>query len=69
MMSGSSRMAALFVDRSCTEHWIVRDPEGNLWMVPPGENAWERRYPFEPTEETDLEPIPGHYLGMLGLPF
>jgi hypothetical protein len=25
--------------------------------------------PFQPTEETDLEAIPGHYRSMLGLPF
>jgi hypothetical protein len=47
----------------------VRDPEGNFWTVPSVENAWESRRPFQPTEETELEPIPGHYRSMLGLPF
>ena len=61
--------AAIFVDRACTEHWIVRDPEVNFWIVPPGEDAWECRRPFQPTVETELEPIPGHYRYMLGLPF
>jgi hypothetical protein len=65
----SQRMVAIYVDRSCTEHWIVRDPEGNFWIVPPVQNAWESRQPFEPDEDTDLEPIPGHYRFMLNLPF
>ncbi len=34
MHTASTRMAAIFVDRTCTEHWIVRDPEGNFWIVP-----------------------------------
>jgi hypothetical protein len=62
-------MAAIFVDRTCTEHWIVRDPEGNFWIVPPVEKAWESRRPFQPTEETELEVIPGHYRSLLALPF
>jgi hypothetical protein len=69
MISAPNRLAAIFVDRSCTEHWIVRDPEGNFWIVPPSANAWEERRPFEPSEETELEPIPGHYRHVLGLPF
>jgi hypothetical protein len=69
MIFSAGRMAAIFVDRACTEHWIVRDPEGNFWIVPPVENAWESRQPFQPTEETELESIPGHYKSMLGLPF
>jgi hypothetical protein len=63
------RKAAIFVDRACTDYWIIRDPEGNYWAVPPVENAWDLRRPFEPTEETDLEMVPGHYLFTLGLPF
>ncbi len=69
MISSSSCKAAIFVDRTCREHWIVRDPEGNFWIVPPVENAWEARQAFQPTEETELEAIPGHYRSMLGLPF
>jgi hypothetical protein len=37
-------------------------------MVPSGENYWDRRRPFQPTEDTELEPVPGHYTYMLGLP-
>jgi hypothetical protein len=69
MISLPSRGAEIFVDRTCTDHWIVRDPEGNFWIVPSVENAWEYRRPFQPTEENDLEAIPGHCRAMLGLPF
>ena len=68
MLAVRKQGIALFVDRS-TQHWIVRDPEGNLWMLPSGEDAWDRREPFLPNEETDLEPIPGHYKYLLQLPF
>jgi hypothetical protein len=61
--------ADAFADLTCTEHSIVRDPEGNFWIVPPVENTWECRRPFQPTEETELEAIPGDYRSMLGLPF
>ena len=59
---------ALYVDRSA-QRWIVRDPEGNYWLLPVGDDPWDRREPFLPTEETELEPVPGHYKHMLGLPF
>ena len=57
----------LYVDRA-TQQWIVRDADGNLWVVPSVENAWDHRQQFQLTDETDLEPIPGHYKYMLGLP-
>jgi hypothetical protein len=69
MRIAPGRLAAIFVDRACTAHWIVRDPEGNFWAVPPVANAWEERRPFQPSGETELQAIPGHYLSMLGLPF
>jgi len=59
---------ALFVAPSC-QQWIVRDPEGCFWTLPPLQNPWEHRQPFCLTEQTELEPIPGHYKDMLGLPF
>ena len=68
MMTARKQATGLYVDRSCHE-WIVRDPDGNFWMVPSTANGWEDRQPFEPNEETVLEPVPGHYIGMLGLPF
>ncbi len=69
MFALERRMVALFVDRTQPEYWIVRDPDGNFWLVPPVDNAWDSRQPFVPTEETELEPVPGHYRYMLGLPF
>jgi hypothetical protein len=59
---------AIYVDRS-RQQWVVRDREGNFWLLPPTENSWEDRQPFQPTEETELEPVPGHYRCMLDLPF
>jgi hypothetical protein len=59
---------SLYVDRGHPANWVVRDREGRFWIVPPGEDAWERRQPFRPTEESRLEAIPGHYMHMLGLP-
>ena len=55
------------MDRA-TQRWVVRDVEGRLWSLPPGEKPWDERQPFIPAEEPDLEPVPGHYKFMLGLP-
>ena len=58
----------LYVDRS-TQQWIVLDPEGNFWIVPTdNDNPWDQRQPFQPAEENELEPVPGHYKYMLGIP-
>jgi hypothetical protein len=59
---------ALFVDRS-SQQWIVRDSEGNFWILPSVEDPWDHRKPFDLTAETDLESVPGHYKDMLRLPF
>jgi hypothetical protein len=58
----------LFVDRSC-QQWIVRDPEGSFWMLPSVDHPWDQRQPFQLTAETELEPVPGHYIDLLELPF
>jgi hypothetical protein len=58
----------LYVDRS-SQQWIVRDPDGNFWTIPVVDNPWDHRQPFDLTEEIELEPVPGHYKYMLGLPF
>lgn len=65
----TSRMkVSLFVNRS-TRQWIVLDTEGNYWTVKnDNDDPWNQRQPFYPTEETELEPVPGHYKSMLGLP-
>jgi hypothetical protein len=58
---------SLYVDKDRREHWIVRDREGLFWIVPPGEDAWTKREPFCPSEDAELEAVPGHYLYMLGI--
>ena len=68
MVAGATRVVGIFVDKAYPERWIVRDAAGNFWIVPPGEDAWAKREPFYPTEETELRPIPGHYKYVLGLP-
>lgn len=67
MIATRKQGTTLYVERS-TGQWVVRDPEGNLWVLPPTDNPWDDRQPFFPAEETDLEPVPGHYKSMLGLP-
>ena len=69
MITVEKRVVALYVDKAQPQHWIVRDPEGNFWIVPPVDNAWENRQPFQPAPETELAPVPGHYKYMLDLPF
>ncbi len=69
MVSTSNSKAAIYVDRTCTKHWIVRDPDGIYWLVPSGNDAWDARLPYRLTEESELQPIPGHYLAHVGLPF
>ena len=69
MLTKNNRTLGLYVDRF-THQWVVRDPEGNLWALPPSEDGcWEQRLPFEFTAETDLESVPGHYKYLLDLPF
>ena len=68
MIAVGKQRLRIYVDRS-SQKWIVMDAEGNFWFVPNVENSWEQRQPFEPTEQTELEPVPGHYKYMLGLPY
>ena len=68
MITLSKHMASIFVDRS-SQQWIVRDPEGNFWIVPVVDDPWDHRQPFDLNDEIELEPVPGHYKYMLGLPF
>ena len=67
MLAASKRVVALYVDKA-SRRWIVRDAEGNFWSLPSTDNPWDERQPFIPAEETELEPVPGHYKYMLGLP-
>jgi hypothetical protein len=68
MITSRKNVVTLFVDRS-SQQWIVMDTDGNFWLVPSDdENPWEQRQPYYPTEATELEPVPGHYKYLLGLP-
>jgi len=58
---------AIYVDRESGQ-WIIRDSEGNFWTLPPTDSPWDDRQPFYPGEETELEPVPGHYRYLLRLP-
>jgi hypothetical protein len=67
MLTVRKQVVAIYVDRSSGQ-WIVRDVEGNLWMLPNTENPWDDRQVFVLTEETKLEFVPSHYAYMLRLP-
>jgi hypothetical protein len=62
-----TQVAALYVDRA-SQQWVVLDLEGNLWVLPLTDHPWDHREPFQLTDESDLELVPGHYKYMLGLP-
>jgi hypothetical protein len=68
MLEVRNHEVSLYVDKA-SRQWIVRDPEGNFWSLPSTDNPWDGRQPFTPAEETELEPVPGHYKYMLGIPF
>ena len=59
---------SLYVDRS-SQQWIVRDSDGRFWIIPVVDHAWDHRQPIQLTAEIKLEPVPGHYKYILGLPF
>ena len=67
MLEVRKRIVALYVDKA-SQQWIVRDAEGNFWSLPLTDNPWDERQPFTLAEDTELEPVPGHYKYMLGLP-
>jgi hypothetical protein len=68
MITARRSPVALFVERS-SQHWVVRDPEGNFLECSFRRKPVNHRQPFYPTEETELESVPRHYLYMLDLPF
>ncbi|HLJ50311.1 MAG TPA: hypothetical protein VKU01_30060 [Bryobacteraceae bacterium] len=67
-MTRRKQAAAIFVNRP-SQQWIVRDPDGNFWVVPVIDHPWQHRQPLELTDEIDLVPVPGHYRYLLELPF
>ena len=68
MLAERKRTMAIYVDRS-NGQWVVRDPDGHFWVLPPTDNPWDDRRPLATAEDAELEPVPGHYRYMLGLPF
>ena len=68
MRAAGKHAATLYVDKA-SQQWVVRDPEGNFWSLPSTDNPWDERQPFTLAEDTELEPVPGHYKYMLGLPY
>jgi hypothetical protein len=67
MLAVPKRVVALYVDKA-SQQWVVRESGRSLWSLASTDNPWEGRRPFTPAEGTDLEPVPGHYRQMLGLP-
>ena len=65
-MAGKNHVLTLYADR-VDRRWVVRDPEGDLWVLPHTDTPWDDRQPFSPAEGTDLEVVPGHYLTLFGL--
>ena len=47
MIVVKKRLVAMFVDGP-SQQWVVRDPEGNFWILPSVENPWQHRQPFLP---------------------
>ena len=67
--AGRKPLSTLYADR-LTRQWVVRDPEGRFWTVPSDRSAPAiQRERFFLTEETELEPVPGHYKHMLGISY
>lgn len=56
----------LFADK-VQGRWIVCDEKGIYWVLA-GENTWEQRQQITLNDEIDLQPVPGHYKRMLGVP-
>ncbi len=67
MLVSRTQVVALYVNRA-EQQLIARDSAGNFWSLPPTDNSWDERRPFTAAEGTELEPVPGHYKHMFGLP-
>jgi hypothetical protein len=57
MITVRKPMVALYVERF-SQQWVVRNSEGNFWIVPSVKNPWEHRQQFHPTEESVLNRFP-----------
>ena len=68
MVTSASQIPfSIYVDRNLPHFWIVRDRAGDFWMVPSGDQAWQRRQPYALSQDANLEWVPGHYLYMLDI--
>ncbi len=67
MLTLRSNEVRIYVERNCRQ-WVVLDQDGNFWILPSTDNPWNDRQPFTPAEETELDPVPGHYKYVLGIP-
>jgi hypothetical protein len=67
MVAVRTQVVAIFVDKA-NQQWVAQDAEGAFWILPMTDNPWEHRRPFVPAADTELEPVPGHYKYVLGLP-
>jgi hypothetical protein len=47
----------------------MQDPEGDFSILPSAEEPWDHRESFNPTAETELEPVPGSLQRNARLPF
>jgi hypothetical protein len=68
MLTIKRQSVTLYVDRP-SQQWVARDSDGDYWVIPAVDEPWNHRQPFTPSDESVLEPVPGHYKYMLGLPF
>ena len=66
MLAERKQVIALYADRS-TQQWVVRDADGEYWIEQKGDDGIDRWEPYPLSEETELEPIPGHYKYLLRL--
>jgi hypothetical protein len=65
--TGRKPSSTLYADRF-TRQWVVRDPEGKFWIVTADDSARATQCDrFFSTEETEFEPVPGHYKHLLGV--
>lgn len=68
MLAERRTLVSLYVEPS-TRRWVVRDPDGVLWAFDSSFDGWDRREPYELTDDSELVAVPGHYRYMLQLPF
>jgi hypothetical protein len=68
MITVRKRVVALFVDKSASSGWCGI-PEAISGLSLLWKKAWDHRQPLHPTEQSELEAVPRHYIHMLDLTF